>query len=544
MHGRNNSFGVFSAVCVLALLGGCQPKNIKPEIPKAERQESLDVKDLQLNRTVGAMADISLPPEIRLRGVGLVAGLYGTGSAECPPAHRAYLEQEILARLGRNKAVNPRDLIGSTDTAVVMLEANIPPAATKGTIADVKVTALSGTQTTSLEAGSLYTADLKIVAQFDRDMRTSRTLAEAQGPIFIDYLSGTPDLKNAWVLGGMQTLEDQQLTMTMLKPDYRLAAIVRNEINQRFGADIANAVSPAVMFLKLPREYTDRPARFMELVRGMYISSDAENQRKIIRALAQNLQSDADKNAAETSLEAIGRPVIEEIAPLVSSQNPDIRFYTAKCMLNLGDDRAFGALREFALDGSSPYHYQAIDIIRRSAKRKDSIILMQRLVCENDFQTKFAAYEHLKRLTDTSVSTMVVGDSFIVDRVLSRGKQFIYAKRRGEPVIVLFGVPMNCSKDIYIESDEGDVFINSTEDNEFLDIMRKHPTRDVLIGPLKCRYEVGEIIKKLGSPPISDKSRGISPGLGLSYGRILPILKKMCLAGVVDAEFIAGENAR
>ena len=68
-------------------------------------------------------------------GYGLVVGLKGTGSSDIPPQVRAHMIAD-LARRGIGEStrgwgdVTPEQLINSEDTAVVIIEAVIPQAAT------------------------------------------------------------------------------------------------------------------------------------------------------------------------------------------------------------------------------------------------------------------------------------------------------------------------------------------------------------------------------------------------------------------------------
>jgi len=68
-------------------------------------------------------------------GYGLVVGLQGTGSSEIPPQVRAHMIAD-LARRGIGEStrgwgnLSPNQLLNSNETAVVIVEAVIPQAAT------------------------------------------------------------------------------------------------------------------------------------------------------------------------------------------------------------------------------------------------------------------------------------------------------------------------------------------------------------------------------------------------------------------------------
>ena len=54
-----------------------------------------------------------------MRGIGIVAGLHGTGSSECPPMVRENLEKYIWKQIPAGSGINARAFIESRNTAVV-----------------------------------------------------------------------------------------------------------------------------------------------------------------------------------------------------------------------------------------------------------------------------------------------------------------------------------------------------------------------------------------------------------------------------------------
>jgi hypothetical protein len=102
----------------------------------------------------------------------------------------------------------------------------------------------------------------------------------------------------------------------------------------------------------------------------------------------------------------------------------------------------------------------------------------------------------------------------------------------------MLGAPLDCREDIFVESDDGQVIINSLPDENKISIMRKHPVTGELMGPLKTSFRLADVIRTLGDEPApeDDKKR---VGLGVSYTEIVELLKKMCENGAVDAVFAA-----
>ena len=169
-----------------------------------------------LGHTIGSLAEVFTAESMSVEGYGLVGGLNGTGSVECPPEIRAYLTRYILARLPEYKGGIDK-LISRRDTAVVRLEGTVPTGAWKGQSFDVKVTAAPGTQTTSLADGWLYTAELKAKGTFGV---ATNVIASAEGPIFIDKIgTSRTNRKLGYVLAGGKVLDEYNVGLELRKSD-------------------------------------------------------------------------------------------------------------------------------------------------------------------------------------------------------------------------------------------------------------------------------------------------------------------------------------
>lgn len=529
-------------VCAIVLISlmlwaaGCQGAEKKN---KAKKNAEVN-EPTKLDRTIGDIAEIIANQPVPVKGVGIVIGLSGTGSSECPAATREYLRKYILTQVGRKDLINPDTMINSIDTAVVIIEGVIPSAATKYQAFDVTVKPFPNTQTTSLVGGRLYTTDLKFLTKVDDSIETSRTLAYAAGPIYIDAL---PDSKTSpkvgVILGGGKVIEDYPITLSLIKPDFRAAAYIRNRINQRFGKDTANAISDRIINVSVPQNYKDKKAKFIMLIKSLYIASDIPHEDIRINQLIEELKTSQDKTKFQIALEAIGRPAADELYPLIESADDKTKFASAAALLAIGDGRGLKPLRDFAQDPCSSLRILAINNIGEYAAKSDVIALMNRVVSDENLEVKLAAYNYLKKFSAPSVVRTVVSEDFFVDQVIADGPKKIYVYRTQQAGIVLFGAPINCEKDLYIESADGGIIINSQPTDERISILRKHPITGGLMGPLKCSTSIADIVKLLGDPP-APKDEKKRPGLGVPYSEIVQMLKTMADKGAVNADFIAG----
>ncbi len=507
------------------------------EDAKVEKGTTTLVPEIDLGVTIGSLANVSKSEPIVVEGYGLVGGLKGTGSLECPAQIKDYLTSYILTQLPEQR-VEVDKFITSLDTAVVLVEGIISGDAWKGQKFDVRVIALPGTQTTSLEDGWLYRAELKPRGTFGV---TIRIMADAEGPVYIDKInkSASSDKKVGYVLAGGKVLDEPSLTLALLKPDYRVASRIRNRLNERFGHNTARAVSSGVVEFKVPAKYVEHKLRFISMVEALYLDYGPEITKERINTFVRKLAVSEDKYPNEVALEAIGNQSITKLAVLLNSSNEEVRLRAARCMLNLGDDRGLQALRKITIDKDSSYRIEALDAITASAKRNDAAAISRKLLRDDNLGIRLMAYEQLRELNDISIKQDFIANSFYLEQIAQTDERAIFVSRSGQPRIVLFGAPIYCRENIFIESDDGNVIIDSRAGQKYVSIIRKHPTRPTIIGPLRSSFELSNIILTLCGEPLK-KNEEDHVGLGISYATTIALLKRMCDKDFIDAEFWAG----
>ena len=522
-------------LCLLLLLSvmffwGCS----QPQAP-------IEPNTLNPRDTIGSIARYFAAETIPVRGIGVVAGLAGTGSSECPPSVRQELEKYIWQQVG---TVNPRAVIDSLDTAVVEISGVIPALSMTGDPFDFALKPLSSTQTTSLDGGYLYTAELKEqsrltnVEQFNL---FSKTLATADGPVYTHKTTEASQRK--WfVLGGGRAKQDSSVKLVLNSPNFVTANAVRNRINERFGPKTAAALSTAEISLSFPVRYINQRQTFLRLVESLMLAENPAIQNEYAQSLIQKILSkSSDIENAEIALEGIGRPALDAIAPLIEHPDPVVRFHAARCMLNIGDNRGLFVLRSVAADEQSPYRIEAIRVIGRSAKRRDALPILTNALNDPRVQVRLEAYEMLVLLNSPVISRKTVaGGAFIIDNVIYSGPQMVYVSRQEVPKIVLFGSPIYCKKSLFIQSRDQSLTINSVPGAKYISVSRKHPNRPRVLGPLLCNYELSSLIRTLGELSDVKQSAAAQPGLAVPYSAIIDILEIMSTQNAIPAQFFAG----
>ena len=520
---------VTSVLVVFLFMAGCdEPRG-------AEQWPTAAETTIDIGTTIGSLAEVFAFDTIGVEGYGLVGGLQGTGSSQCPPRIRKYLEQYIKKQLPEHK-MNIDKLISSNDTAVVVVEGAMPAAASNNQYFDVRVPALARTQTTSLEGGWLYHCELKAKGR----MGGLRALADAEGPVYIDKIDSLKtDKRSGYILAGGTVLDEYKIYISLRQPDYKIASAIRNRLNERFGDKTAKAVSHNQVELSMPAEYAGQKHRFISIVGAIYLAETRGITRERIETFVDRLAFSRDKQASEIALEAIGNESLSKLAVLLNLHNEEVRLRTARCMLNLGSDLGLETLREMAMDKNSLYRIEALEAIMLSANRNDATAISRKLLRDENFDIRLAAYENLRKLDDIAVTRKLIGRNFYLEQVTLMKDKTIYVSRRGQPRIVLFDAPIYCRDNIFVQSADGSITIDAPAGQQYVSILYKHPKRPDVVIPLKSSFRLDELIEKLCEEPIVETDRE-TRGLNVSYADMIALLKQMSDKGVIDAEFRAG----
>ncbi|MFH1615870.1 MAG: flagellar basal body P-ring protein FlgI [Planctomycetota bacterium] len=522
-------------LCCL-VLNGCRQSRVLEQKPQAPL-----LYGSEFGTQVSSVAELLATEPIQVQGYGIVGGLGGTGSSHCPPGIRKSLKTYILKRLPKDSDFDIDAFINSTDTAVVRVYGRIPPVASKNEQFDIRVEALSGTDTTSLSAGQLYTMDMRVIRRYDEMPVQSRIVAQAAGPVFIDKCASQSDLTKGFVLGGGRVLEDRPIAVSLFEPDYQMSSVIRNRLLMRFGEGVAQSKGPGLIYLTPPESYRNAKQRFARLVSMAYLGSDEQMMANRITRFASDLQSSDNKNLSEAALEAIGKPALPALQELLSSQNEEVRLRAARCMLNIGSNAGLNVLSDIAMRGSINHRVAAIDAIGSAASRNNAIAILGKFLGEESFDVSFAAYQQLRRLDDISIISERIGDNFDLDIVTAHGPKIIYVSRSSAPKIVLFGAPIYCEKNIFIRSSDETITINATDQTDYVSIIRTRPERSgPLTPPLRSSFALANIIRRLSEAPSVPAGRKRLPGLAVPYSETTKILQDMVEKGAVHAQFRMG----
>jgi len=145
----------------------------------------------------------------------------------------------------------------------------------------------------------------------------------------------------------------------------------------------------------------------------------------------------------------------------------------------------------------------------------------------------------LRKLEDVSVVQELVGNNFYLEQIAQTQEKTIFVSRSGQPRVVLFGAPIECSEGIFVRSKDGNITINAPSGQGHVSIIRKHPRRPGVVVQLKSSFQLSDVIRALCDKPTEEGKPGRG-GLDVPYADVIALLKLMCDKGAVKAEFWAG----
>lgn len=541
----------------LLLTGGCEPEKAKVmERPGGtmEKDASGELSTTAMAGTIGSIAYAEGGLRLmRVRGYGLVTGLINKGSRRCPDSLRNYLVDSIRRtrmsdpyRRKTGDEPSASEMISSPDTAVVMVEAEIPAGAIKGRPFDVRVTAVDE-ETTSLTGGVLLQTELKVFQSISpANVIEGKTLARAGGPIFINPFreatatAAAINLREGHIIAGGETIESRKLSLATSIESYSTVRQIQDAINTRFKTDppTASADSPRTITLQVPAEFRGREGRFLEMLLHLPLSNaQAEIQARGKLLAAELSQPDAQHRQIALSLEGIGRPAIDFIRPLYAHTDRQVNFYAAATGLRLGDTAALDVIVRHATDPRSPMRYQAIRELGECRMPARATPVLHELLDGEDAEIRILAYEALRLVDRSAVLQVVVGErlrNFQLEVVPSEGRPMIYTRRTKAPRIALIGGDlMACKPPLLYSEAGGPVTITAKAGDTMVAILKKDPART--LGPYYSPLSVAVFTKFLGHDMRTDPD-GKLEGLGLDYGAVVGILYRLCESKGIDAD--------
>lgn len=235
--------------------------------------------------------------EVKLTGMGLVVGLNGTGDGgKNLPTMRVL--QATLQGMNLPSAVD--ELRDADNVAVVLVEATVPRnGIRKGQRLDCFVSSAMGAK--SLRGGRLLMTPLTKGPGSDVQVH-----ALASGPMYIEgkdvlttgKIPGGVVMMNNFVAKFVEYRKDLGYFVTLLLEEahstFHSASEVARVINSEFSfetrtSDLAKALSPGVVEVKVPEQYINDPVRFLSFLLSIGIDNPHTEARVVVNVKSQTI---------------------------------------------------------------------------------------------------------------------------------------------------------------------------------------------------------------------------------------------------------------
>ena len=355
---RYTPFPVFLIVMMIVsgscnLIGG-KNKGAKKTVP---------TRQIPANRILAEYASPGLSSRnpLTVQGFGLVYNLGDNGGVEVDSLHRRF----VIEELKRTDVPNPSQLVDSKDTAIVHVQAKIPPGTRKGDLIDVEISLPSNSECRSLQGGILLKTVLAEMISVGSEYKRGSTWSVVEGPLLLDPKIGKSNSnyeKHAVILGKAECRIDRDFSFTLNSDDWvehqkgKIAVELERRINKRFKiegeqAGVAKAKSQPGVYVevKMHPSYREAPRRYLAVIMSIRCFESDAQQAQRLEALKQELLNPEKSQAAALQLEALparmGADILNEG---LKSPNSHVQFCSAEALAYMHRPGVGPILAEFA----------------------------------------------------------------------------------------------------------------------------------------------------------------------------------------------------
>ncbi len=554
-----------SLATTAAVMGGCgQRVDSTPNAPPAPTWSGPGY----LRGTIGSMAGVRNYEPLLVEGYGVVIGLDGTGSAELPMELRerllnharqmgvgsSQMARDLPEQYQAFAQMSPERLLRSRDTALVAVQGFVPPGAAAGTRFDVLVSALPGTQTTSLAGGVLWTTDLSVGGTAP-ELGFTHPRADASGPIYLEpYDSVSQELEaleideddhlmQAVVVNGGRATRARSLELVLNQPAYPRARAIADRINERFPTEpgerghTANAVNATTIELQIPRRYQDRPEDLMALISHTYIGGPVGYEQTQARRLGRVLETDIEQaRSVILAWHSLGRTVRPVVREYYEHEELEVHLAALEAGARLEDERASEGLLELSEHADAAVRQRVAEVLVYLPRSLRGGQALGRLVDDDEPAVRIAAYETLARQGDRDrIDRFVVGNrtrtKFVIDRVEAE-RPMIYVTPQQLPRVVIFGPELSLRNPMFASLWDNRLVLRANEEPGYVELY--YQRRRAIEGERhKVDASVAALAFALAHEPSADLPM---EGLNLSYAEVVEVLSHLVERGVIEAD--------
>jgi len=500
-------------------------------------------------------------------GYGLVIGLDGTGSREIPPQVRAHMIAD-LARRGVGQStqgftkMSPDELINSDDTAIVIVEAIIPQAATgrkqarsnikpghpslRGTTFDVHVFAEPSSSTSSLEGGTLLPTYLRLGGLTTGKLQ-AREVAVASGPLFInpfadpdaadkDFVSRT----SGRILDGGEVMINMPMRLVLLDPSHARSSMIQTAINRVFpeepGQDgpTARGINDEQLEIRVPPSWKNNVSAFIELM--THITIRVQNPETIAVQIKRMIERDPSPRNADAAIwrwRSLGDRVLPIIRSLYEYPDEIPRLAALRAGGGLKDPMCVPHLITMAnADIGLGNRLDALDLLKKMPTDFRIEIGIRPLLNSADLEIRLRTAETLVARNDPAIDKYTIGNKFELI-VVDSDHNTIYVTQTGVPRIILTG-KINISHPLTMQAWGSDLLIKESKTTEdALEVRyRNIAGRSSLHDNISTSLPTFTMFLSHMSTPEAP-----APGLNLTYSRTIGAIHSLWREQYLNADF-------
>ena len=210
-------------------------------------------------QTIKDISNIVGIRENQLIGHGLVVGLAGTGD-------KSQFTMQSLQNLLRNSYIKiPPSSIKSKNIATVMVTASLPPFARQGDKLKLHISSIGDAK--SIDGGQLLLTQLKGV--------DGKVYALAQGTIVAnDKIKTSGYIYDGAIVENEidYNLKDEKyITLSLIRQDAKIAALIEEKINDKFGQNLATAYDTRTIEIRKPQNIS--MIRFISQIQSIQLDT-------------------------------------------------------------------------------------------------------------------------------------------------------------------------------------------------------------------------------------------------------------------------------
>jgi hypothetical protein len=528
---------------IITLASGCN-SNRKPALIQP-RYGTLPPKKVPayLKGTIIELCDLDNQTPLNANNYGLVVNLNHSGDAYNVNNEVKDYVVKTMAKHGIGSARTP-GLEGSMPdewlrdprNAIVRVDAMIPPGARVGDRIDVAVSALPGSNTSSLSSGTLYQTELKERGADPRRPGVGvKILAVAGGQIFVNpaYALADPadstaraSLRFGTVLGGGRVTEDRAVLLRIREPSLKMSRAIEWRIQEGFhDPNVGKAYDEGYVQTYVPHSFNGDWEHFIGVATHLFFNSSPEFAAGKARELAEVAQKPEGADyllSISYCWEGLGAQALPYVVPLMNNGNPDIAFAATRAAAFIGDSSALTILMDMARTTDHPFQVAAVQVLGSLPKSPVVSQMLRTLLDSPQATVRVAAYQVLAHAGDPSIYSKEINGKFVLDIIPSTSAPpLIWASRHGVPRLAIFGNKPALELPTTFSAMDSRLTITGGANDRAVKIFYRDPAVQRPV-PVLSNPDIAELVARLGG--VGGES---SQQLNFTYGDITAILQAM-----------------